>query len=69
LRIKYAATSILQHVGGIHSGCALSGAAYVHFSVLDIGKWLIAASDGSFTKSSTSFGIALYSIRLSLSAV
>jgi hypothetical protein len=27
LPIKYGATSVLQHVGGIHSGCALSGAA------------------------------------------
>jgi hypothetical protein len=25
--IKIGVTSILQHVGGIHSGCALSGAA------------------------------------------
>src|SRR4051812_15380848 len=24
--LKLAATSVLQHVGGIHSGCALSGA-------------------------------------------
>ncbi|KAL5450057.1 hypothetical protein PMIN07_008962 [Paraphaeosphaeria minitans] len=36
LPIKYAATSILQHVGGIHSGCALSGAAWLIFKVVDI---------------------------------
>jgi hypothetical protein len=29
LRVKLAVTSVLQHLGGIHSGCALSGAAYV----------------------------------------
>ncbi|KAF2439253.1 hypothetical protein P171DRAFT_397655 [Karstenula rhodostoma CBS 690.94] len=36
LSIKYAATSILQHVGGIHSGCALSGAAWLLYKVVDI---------------------------------
>ncbi|KAF2030896.1 hypothetical protein EK21DRAFT_111563 [Setomelanomma holmii] len=36
LRIKYAATSILQHVGGIHSGCALSGAAWLIYKIVDI---------------------------------
>jgi len=36
--IKLAATSVLQHVGGIHSGCALSGAAYVAPALpLDLG--------------------------------
>lgn len=29
VRFKIAATSFLQHVGGIHSGCALSGAGYL----------------------------------------
>ncbi len=29
LCVKLAVTSVLQHVGGIHSGCALSGAGYV----------------------------------------
>ncbi|OAL44904.1 hypothetical protein IQ07DRAFT_520872 [Pyrenochaeta sp. DS3sAY3a] len=33
---KYAATSILQHLGGIHSGCALSGAAWLVYKVVDI---------------------------------
>ncbi|KAL5115333.1 hypothetical protein ACEQ8H_006778 [Pleosporales sp. CAS-2024a] len=36
LRIKYAATSVLQHVGGIHSGCALSGAAWLLYKIVDI---------------------------------
>lgn len=27
LRVKLAANSVLQHLGGVHSGCALSGAA------------------------------------------
>ncbi|KAJ4355466.1 uncharacterized protein N0V89_003482 [Didymosphaeria variabile] len=36
LPIKYAATSILQHVGGVHSGCALSGAAWLIFKIVDI---------------------------------
>ncbi|KAF2649043.1 hypothetical protein K491DRAFT_735745 [Lophiostoma macrostomum CBS 122681] len=36
LPIKYAATSFLQHVGGIHSGCALSGASWLLFKVVDI---------------------------------
>jgi hypothetical protein len=27
LRIKLAVNSVLQHLGGVHSGCALSGAA------------------------------------------
>ncbi|KAF1961009.1 hypothetical protein CC80DRAFT_523216 [Byssothecium circinans] len=36
LPVKYAATSVLQHVGGIHSGCALSGAAWLVFKIVDI---------------------------------
>ncbi|ORX98370.1 hypothetical protein BCR34DRAFT_640930 [Clohesyomyces aquaticus] len=36
LSIKYAATSILQHVGGIHSGCALSGTVWLIFKIVDI---------------------------------
>ncbi|KAB5550783.1 hypothetical protein GE09DRAFT_1239714 [Coniochaeta sp. 2T2.1] len=36
LPIKLAATSVLQHVGGIHSGCALSGAGWLIFKVVDI---------------------------------
>ncbi|KAF2276598.1 uncharacterized protein EI97DRAFT_473796 [Westerdykella ornata] len=36
LRIKYAATSVLQHVGGIHSGCALSGAGWLVYKIVDI---------------------------------
>ncbi|KAH8712251.1 hypothetical protein GQ44DRAFT_742499 [Phaeosphaeriaceae sp. PMI808] len=36
LPIKYGATSVLQHVGGIHSGCALSGAAWLVYKVVDI---------------------------------
>ncbi|KAH5078261.1 hypothetical protein HBI73_170580 [Parastagonospora nodorum] len=36
LRVKYAATSVLQHVGGIHSGCALSGAAWLVYKIVDI---------------------------------
>ncbi|KAF2010669.1 hypothetical protein BU24DRAFT_356712 [Aaosphaeria arxii CBS 175.79] len=35
-RIKYAATSVLQHVGGIHSGCALSGAGWLIYKIVDI---------------------------------
>ncbi|KAK4150017.1 hypothetical protein C8A00DRAFT_18382 [Chaetomidium leptoderma] len=34
--IKLAVTSILQHVGGIHSGCALSGAAWLVYKIVDI---------------------------------
>jgi len=34
--IKLGATSALQHIGGIHSGCALSGAAWLIFKVVDI---------------------------------
>lgn len=34
--IKLAATSVLQHVGGIHSGCALSGAGWLVYKVIDI---------------------------------
>ncbi|RDL41324.1 uncharacterized protein BP5553_01303 [Venustampulla echinocandica] len=34
--VKLAATSILQHVGGLHSGCALSGAAWLVFKIVDI---------------------------------
>ncbi|KAH6663343.1 hypothetical protein B0J14DRAFT_494866 [Halenospora varia] len=34
--IKLAVTSVLQHVGGIHSGCALSGAAWLVFKIVDI---------------------------------
>ncbi|KAF3356240.1 hypothetical protein VDGD_08117 [Verticillium dahliae] len=34
--IKIAVTSALQHVGGIHSGCALSGAAWLVYKVVDI---------------------------------
>ncbi|CAG8980809.1 hypothetical protein HYALB_00003735 [Hymenoscyphus albidus] len=36
LRIKYAVASILQHVGGIHSGCALSGTAWLVYKIVDI---------------------------------
>ena len=36
--IKLAATSVLQHVGGIHSGCALSGAAWLIYKIVDIIK-------------------------------
>lgn len=36
LRVKLAVTSVLQHVGGIHSGCALSGAGWLLFKVVDI---------------------------------
>lgn len=36
LWLKYAATSVLQHVGGIHSGCALSGACWLLYKVVDI---------------------------------
>ncbi|CAK7236088.1 hypothetical protein SCUCBS95973_009487 [Sporothrix curviconia] len=36
LPIKLAVTSVLQHVGGIHSGCALSGAGWLLFKVVDI---------------------------------
>ncbi|PVG02815.1 hypothetical protein CPB86DRAFT_544846 [Serendipita vermifera] len=36
ISIKLGVTSILQHVGGIHSGCALSGAAWLVFKVVDI---------------------------------
>ncbi|KAH7359288.1 hypothetical protein B0T11DRAFT_244541 [Plectosphaerella cucumerina] len=36
LMVKIGVTSILQHVGGIHSGCALSGAAWLVYKVVDI---------------------------------
>lgn len=36
LGIKLAVTSILQHVGGIHSGCALSGTGWLVFKIVDI---------------------------------
>ncbi|KAL8342015.1 hypothetical protein RB598_003772 [Gaeumannomyces tritici] len=34
--LKLAVTSSLQHVGGIHSGCALSGASWLVFKTVDI---------------------------------
>ncbi|CZT52166.1 related to non-ribosomal peptide synthetase [Rhynchosporium secalis] len=34
--VKLSVTSILQHVGGIHSGCALSGAAWLVYKVVEI---------------------------------
>ncbi|KFY27483.1 hypothetical protein V493_03467 [Pseudogymnoascus sp. VKM F-4281 (FW-2241)] len=34
--IKLGVTSILQHVGGIHSGCALSGAGWLIYKIVDI---------------------------------
>ncbi|RMZ74312.1 non-ribosomal peptide synthetase [Pyrenophora seminiperda CCB06] len=37
--VKLAATSVLQHVGGIHSGCALSGAAWLVYKIVDIIKY------------------------------
>ncbi|KEZ43969.1 hypothetical protein SAPIO_CDS4179 [Scedosporium apiospermum] len=36
LFLKLAVTSVLQHVGGIHSGCALSGAGWLVFKIVDI---------------------------------
>ncbi|KAL2131629.1 hypothetical protein VTI74DRAFT_4783 [Chaetomium olivicolor] len=39
LCIKIGVTSILQHVGGIHSGCALSGAAWLGYKIVDIIKY------------------------------
>ncbi|KAH6974959.1 hypothetical protein BKA56DRAFT_675025 [Ilyonectria sp. MPI-CAGE-AT-0026] len=36
LSFKIAVTSTLQHVGGIHSGCALSGAAWLVYKVVEI---------------------------------
>ncbi|KFA71459.1 hypothetical protein S40288_08015 [Stachybotrys chartarum IBT 40288] len=36
VQLKLAATSALQHVGGIHSGCALSGAGWLVYKVVDI---------------------------------
>ncbi|KAK3316857.1 hypothetical protein B0H66DRAFT_306716 [Apodospora peruviana] len=36
LCIKLAATSVLQHVGGIHSGCALSGAGWLVYKIVEI---------------------------------
>ncbi|KAJ3541713.1 hypothetical protein NM208_g4477 [Fusarium decemcellulare] len=36
LRIRLATTSVLQHLGGIHSGCGLSGAVWLIFKVTDI---------------------------------
>lgn len=34
--IKVAVTSILQHVGGIHSGCAVSGFGWLLYKIVDI---------------------------------
>lgn len=34
--MKLAATSALQHAGGIHSGCAISGAAWLLYKIIDI---------------------------------
>ncbi|TAQ87054.1 hypothetical protein B7494_g4623 [Chlorociboria aeruginascens] len=34
--IKLAVTSILQHVGGIHSGCAISGASWLVYKIVNI---------------------------------
>ncbi|AEO60343.1 hypothetical protein MYCTH_2068307 [Thermothelomyces thermophilus ATCC 42464] len=39
LWLKLAVTSVLQHVGGIHSGCAISGAAWLVFKIVDIIKY------------------------------
>ncbi|KAL2151690.1 hypothetical protein VTH82DRAFT_6788 [Thermothelomyces myriococcoides] len=39
LWLKLAVTSILQHVGGIHSGCAISGAAWLIFKIVEIIKY------------------------------
>ncbi|KFY47877.1 hypothetical protein V495_01764 [Pseudogymnoascus sp. VKM F-4514 (FW-929)] len=36
LCIKVAVTSMLQHIGGIHSGCALSGAGWLVFKIVSI---------------------------------
>ncbi|KAK4447143.1 hypothetical protein QBC34DRAFT_468466 [Podospora aff. communis PSN243] len=36
LWMKIGVTSILQHVGGIHSGCALSGAGWLVYKCVDI---------------------------------
>lgn len=36
ISFKLAATSFLQHVGGIHSGCALSGSAWLVYKIVDI---------------------------------
>ncbi|KAF1940656.1 hypothetical protein EJ02DRAFT_494380 [Clathrospora elynae] len=36
VRVKLAVTSVLQHVGGIHSGCALSGAGWLIYKIVDI---------------------------------
>jgi hypothetical protein len=38
VQLKIAVTSVLQHVGGIHSGCALSGAAWLIYKIVDIIK-------------------------------
>ncbi|KAI0571362.1 hypothetical protein TUN199_04905 [Pyrenophora tritici-repentis] len=37
--VKLAATSALQHVGGIHSGCALSGTAWLVYKIVDIVRY------------------------------
>ncbi|KNG50163.1 hypothetical protein TW65_03082 [Stemphylium lycopersici] len=34
--VKLGAVSALQHVGGIHSGCAVSGAAWLLYKIIDI---------------------------------
>ena len=36
--LKLAVTSILQHVGGIHSGCAVSGIGWLVYKIVDIIK-------------------------------
>ncbi|EJD44884.1 hypothetical protein AURDEDRAFT_166067 [Auricularia subglabra TFB-10046 SS5] len=36
LKVRLACTSILQHLGGIHSGCALSGVFWLIFKVVEI---------------------------------
>ncbi|KAF2844680.1 hypothetical protein T440DRAFT_313997 [Plenodomus tracheiphilus IPT5] len=36
IQVKLAVTSALQHAGGVHSGCALSGAAWLLYKVVDI---------------------------------
>ena len=43
--LKLAATSILQHVGGIHSGCALSGAGWLVYKIVDIIKYRAVQHD------------------------
>lgn len=39
IRVKLAVNSVLQHVGGIHSGCALSGAAWLIYKIVDIVRY------------------------------